>query len=78
MRLVPHREVGLDDDGSAADPCASNIRPRCKSGSAEETRTALAFVSAASASAPCDSAVRALGASATSTTNEMPSPSAIA
>ena len=46
---------------SAADPCASNIRPRCRRGSADETRTAFAFVSAASASAPCDSAARRTG-----------------
>ncbi len=63
---------------SAAAPVASNIRPRCRSGSCEVTRTALTPSIAASPSAPCDSADLAVAASFTSTMKEIPSPSAIA
>jgi hypothetical protein len=63
---------------SAAAPEASNIRPRWRSGSWEVIRTALTLSTAASPSAPCDSADLALAASLTSTMNEIPSPSAIA
>src|SRR5262249_25649 len=69
---------GLITTASAAAPRASYIRPRWRSGSCDDTRTAFTPVMAAKPSAPCDSAAFALGASDTSTMNEMPSPSAIA
>ena len=63
---------------ASAEPCASTVRPRCRNGSCEPTRTSFVFWVAARTSAPFDSAARALGASQTSTTNEIPSPSAMA
>ena len=44
VRLVPHREVGLDHDGVGIGSLASNIRPRCSSGSCDVMRTALTLV----------------------------------
>ena len=60
MRLVPHREVGLDDDRVRVGPFASNVAPRWSNGSCDETRTALTPAIAASPSAPWDSAESAL------------------